>query len=306
MTIVAAPVVDSAQRAQTLQQQLNVSYAHAWSLAQETMSAITTGAYSAANGDSIAWAPQIAAAQAAAISIPPGADLPQRDSPGSAATAVTVANTTSLAAARDLYQRGRRPLVLNMANGATPGGGFLGGSRAQEEYLCRSSALYSTLVGDPMYAAHRQRNDYESSAWTILSPDVPVFRDDDGEALPQPWLCSFISCAAPVAHRVGQPRSAELMRERIHRVLAVAAAHGYTDLVLGAWGCGAFSNDAHAAAADFRDALAVPFEGAFGEVVFAITDWSPERRFLGPFRDAFVVPAASDPQSPAAEADRHE
>ena len=27
--------------------------------------------------------------------------------------------------------------------------------------------------------------------------------------------------------------------------------------------------------------------GAFSEVVFAITDWSPERRFLGPFRDTF-------------------
>ena len=29
------------------------------------------------------------------------------------------------------------------------------------------------------------------------------------------------------------------------------------------------------------------FKGAFREVVFAITDWSPERRFLGPFRDTF-------------------
>jgi len=25
--------------------------------------------------------------------------------------------------------------------------------------------------------------------------------------------------------------------------------------------------------------------GAFAEVVFAISDWSPERRYLGPFRD---------------------
>ena len=28
----------------------------------------------------------------------------------------------------------------------------------------------------------------------------------------------------------------------------------------------------------------------FADVVFAITDWSPERRFLGPFRDVFEAP----------------
>jgi hypothetical protein len=30
-----------------------------------------------------------------------------------------------------------------------------------------------------------------------------------------------------------------------------------------------------------------PFSGAFAHVVFAVTDWSPERRFLGPFREVF-------------------
>jgi hypothetical protein len=34
-------------------------------------------------------------------------------------------------------------------------------------------------------------------------------------------------------------------------------------------------------------ALEKNFEGAFSEVVFAITDGSAERRFLGPFRDVF-------------------
>jgi hypothetical protein len=28
---------------------------------------------------------------------------------------------------------------------------------------------------------------------------------------------------------------------------------------------------------------------AFREVLFAIADWSPERRFLGPFRDVFAA-----------------
>jgi hypothetical protein len=37
----------------------------------------------------------------------------------------------------------------------------------------------------------------------------------------------------------------------------------------------------------FRDALAGPFRGVFDEIVFAVTDWSPEQRFIGPFQKAF-------------------
>jgi hypothetical protein len=38
---------------------------------------------------------------------------------------------------------------------------------------------------------------------------------------------------------------------------------------------------------DFRQALENKFSGVFSDIVFAITDWSPERRFLGPFRKVF-------------------
>jgi uncharacterized protein (TIGR02452 family) len=58
-------------------------------------------------------------------------------------------------------------------------------------------------------------------------------------------------------------------------------------LVLGAWGCGAFGNDPFRTAHDFREALQRRFGGVFEEVVFAITDWTEDRRFLGPFRDTF-------------------
>ena len=98
----------------------------------------------------------------------------------------------------------------------------------------------------------------------------------------------WITCAAPVAHRVGATEAADLLKKRIHRVLAIAKAHGYTKLVLGAWGCGAFGTDAQRTAADFADALENQFAGSFSDVVFAFTDWSPERKFLGPFRRAIA------------------
>ena len=72
-------------------------------------------------------------------------------------------------------------------------------------------------------------------------------------------------------------------------MLAIARAYGHAALVLGAWGCGAFENDPQRTALDFRKALESDYSGAFSEIVFAIADWSPERKFLGPFRDVFAA-----------------
>lgn len=256
-------------------------------LGSETLRAIREGGYLLPDGCRVDWSESVAAAIAAKVTIPPEANLPGGGG-NLASTSLAVANETTLNAAKQLVSQGEKPLVLNMANGVSPGGGFLTGARAQEEVLCRSSALHATLDGDAMYSAHRSRSDYESSDWMILSPRVPVFRTDAGAPLDQPWLCDFITSAAPFAPRVGQPRSSQLMTQRISRLLHVAAAFKYEALVLGAWGCGAFRNDPEATAASFRAALNGPFEGCFKHVQFAITDWSPERRFLGPFRDEFM------------------
>jgi hypothetical protein len=40
---------------------------------------------------------------------------------------------------------------------------------------------------------------------------------------------------------------------------------------------------------DFRQALENDDSGACSAIVVAITDWSPERKFLGPFRDVFAA-----------------
>ena len=79
----------------------------------------------------------------------------------------------------------------------------------------------------------------------------------------------------------------DVMRRRTARMLTVAAANGVRRFILGAWGCGAFGLDPVLMAGIFRDALDGPFRGVFDEVVFAITDWSPERRFIGPFDRVF-------------------
>lgn len=199
---------------------------------------------------------------------------------------------TTGAAARRLAASG--PVVLlNFASARNPGGGFLGGARAQEEDLARCSALYECLLAQPEY--YRANREFESPLYTdhlLYSPEVPFFRDDDHELLEEPYLASVITSPAPNAgawlgaHDDRSELSRTLAR-RAAMVLAVARAHGHRRLVLGAWGCGVFGNDPREVAAVFAELLRGPrFAGAFDHVTFAIWDRSPKRGTLAAFRAA--------------------
>ena len=285
--LIFLPCLDSPERAAQCQAVLDIPRERAAELGRSAVTAAKTGVYPAANGQIVEWRAAVARACTAKRSIPPDASLPSPTQRVAQPTQVQVVNETTLAAARRLVESGERVLALNFANGVRPGGGFLTGARAQEEVLCRSSALYATLEGDPMYPAHAARPQPDSTDWAILSPDVPVFRDDSGTALEAPWAVSLLTCAAPYAPTIGQPRAGDLLARRIQRVLAIARAYDYSALVLGAWGCGAFHHDPARTARDFRVALEA-HSGAFAQVVFAIADWSDKRRYLGPFREVFA------------------
>ena len=279
--------LDSEEMAASRRRELDIPRTKAAELGASAVLATDKGCYLDRLGRQVDWSAAVSRVCAAKRSLPPDAPLSCPQDAGSATTRVQVSNETTLQAGRRLVERGQRPVALNFANGVHPGGGFLNGARAQEEVLCRSSALWRALVGDPMYEHHRSRPLPDSTDWVIYSPDVPVFRLDDGTPLDRPWLLSFMTCAAPYAPAIGQPEAGDLLQRRIHRVLEVARAFRHDALVLGAWGCGAFENDPIRTAQDCRRALEGPFSGCFSDVVFAVTDWSPGRRFLGPFRDAF-------------------
>lgn len=183
--------------------------------------------------------------------------------------------------------------VLNFASARNPGGGYLNGAQAQEEALCRASALYACLRTAPdFYAAHRADPSPFYSDRVIHSPGVPVFRDDRGALLDAWYTVGFLTSAAPNAGVIAQrgmdtSRLPEALASRAERVLEVAVAHGYRHLVLGAWGCGVFRNDPAAVAEAFRAHLVAPgrFAGRFERVVFAVLD----RRTDSPTRAAFAA-----------------
>ncbi|WP_305787338.1 TIGR02452 family protein [Symbioplanes lichenis] len=193
--------------------------------------------------------------------------------------AIEVTGESTLAAARRL---GGDVAALVFASARNPGGGFLNGAQAQEESIARSSALYPCLLAArEFYEYHRAHAELTYSDRVVYSPGVPVFRDDRGELLPDPYLVSFLTAAAPNlgAIRRNQPQLAasmpEILRRRAGRVLEVAAAHGHRRVVLGAWGCGVFGNDPVVVARAFAEALR---ERPFERVVFAV---------LGPNRTEF-------------------
>jgi uncharacterized protein (TIGR02452 family) len=258
-------------------------------LGQEAVRIVEAGHYTAPPGRVVDIAEMVARSVAGTQSYPPGQALPESTT-GSYATTIDVVNDTTLAAALHLKEQGYNLVVLNFASATEPGGGFLDGARAQEEYLARSSGLFACLRGNPMYAFHRARHNPLYSNYAIYSPGVPVFRADDHSLLEEPYTVGIITSPAVLAKHVGpteRPQIEPAMWTRILKVLSAGLVHGHDAIVLGAWGCGAFGNDGHLIAGLFHKALVENFAGAYTRVIFAIVDWSEDRKFISPFEDVF-------------------
>jgi len=258
---------------------------------RETAAILDTGHYKVGE-HTISVTDEIARAVEDTVSYPPDQRVP-RPIQRERAQRIEVHNESTLQAARRLQGQGYRVAALNFASAKNPGGGFLKGARAQEESLARSSGLYACLKDHPMYTYHRERRDALYSDYAIYSPDVPVFRDDEGQLLGAPYPCAFITAPAVNAGVVlkrSPGRRAEVrraMKSRIQRVLRIAAHHDHDALVLGAWGCGVFRNDTTQIAQLFELALTHEARNQFDIVVFAVLDSSKNRHFIGPFEDHF-------------------
>ncbi len=200
---------------------------------------------------------------------------------------VSVVNEDSFQAAR----RFNNPFVMNFANAHTPGGGFLLGANAQEEALCRCSTLYVSISSKEASEMYKYNNSHLSnveSDYMLLSPQVYVFRDEKYNLLETPVKVAVITIPAP--NRFGAAMFAsgqkieETMLRRIRIMLRIAVQKDYKNLVLGAWGCGAFGNDANAVAGYFKQVLVDEGYGrCFEHVCFAVYG-KPDGRNINAFR----------------------
>ncbi|MBK8014528.1 MAG: TIGR02452 family protein [Deltaproteobacteria bacterium] len=194
-------------------------------------------------------------------------------------TTIEVVDATTQQAAATLATADGGLVLLNFASAVNPGGGFLGGSKAQEEDLCRSSGLYRTLLRQPeYYRFHRAHRSPLYSDHLIFSPNVPFFKiDGSGAWLDAPFLASVITAPAPNLGAIEREAPADralieaTFERRWTNVFAVAEATSHRILLLGAWGCGVFRNEPELVAQTAKRALfSARFSECFERVVFAI------------------------------------
>ena len=125
----------------------------------------------------------------------------------------------------------------------------------------------------------------------IYSPEVPVFRVDNGALLDDYYVTSFITSPAVNAEVIRQrePERVEeiyqIMSQRLEKVLWVAYENHYTSLVLGAWGCGVFANDPNMISKIFAELLGKQSRLAtyFKHITYAIYDSSANQKVYKSF-----------------------
>ncbi len=199
--------------------------------------------------------------------------------------------TTQIAAHRLTVTENKNIVLLNFASGRNAGGGFLRGSKAQEEDLCRCSGLYRCLAKGPNYYAYnRKYKNYTYSDNTIYTPNVPWFRKTSKEEPNDLFIASVITSPAPNASRCKDKTEMgeieNILRQRAGIILAIAQEHGHKNLLLGAWGCGIFANDPVLVADIFGTWLESPrFNDAFDHVTFAVYCPGEDKSTLEAFKE---------------------
>lgn len=245
------------------------------SIAKETLEALKAKGYTSPNGNYVDLSAKLEAALVGTV-------LYQNQLPfksfSPVVLVVEVTNETTANAAVSLGAMKKTHVVaLNFASGRNPGGGFLSGAMAQEEDLCRCSGLYPCIKSKPAF--YNENILCDNTYYTdgvIYSPKVPFIRNELLQFLEEPFEISIITAPAPnvrAMENVAEDELKDIIRHRAIKILQVAEEHGHKNIILGAWGCGAFGNSPEMVAKSFMDALTmVP---AFEHVCFAVYDKRP-------------------------------
>ena len=188
--------------------------------------------------------------------------------------------------------------LLNMACPNRAGGGVYSGCNAQEEHLCRCSNLYPQLLEAQeeceLYPLVKTREN--GKEFTVLvHKQVTFFKDpsDYKDLSWQDWFCTGVLTAAAEKVSSRMDKIGPNAQRFIDFLLEVVHMQGKdcTDIILSAWGCGAFGQSAHKVATCFKQGLARFARDSFPLVTFAIIDDhnSDPPGNVQAFREVFVT-----------------
>ncbi|CAF1248033.1 unnamed protein product, partial [Adineta ricciae] len=212
-------------------------------------------------------------------------------------TEVKVINEDCLIVYENYAAKGRKPLLLNMASGSSPGGGYRKGDGAQEENLFRRSDYFRSLDADldqfiqpssRFYCSSTGRFELLADPSTMYRMDeygaiytsgITAFRQPETEGyefMRQPLtnVCSLAMAAYRKPLLEGNMLSEKFAvgtRKKIENIFAIAHHHKHDTLILSALGCGAFQNPPSHVAKIFRSVIE-QYAGFFRSIVFAIVD----------------------------------
>ena len=165
------------------------------------------------------------------------------------------------------YAKDGKICALNYASYKTPGGGYMKGMMAQEEYLCHHSNLYSVISAFDDY--YRENNKDLNKG---LYRDVALYSKDiifDNKS-----KCDIITCAAPnigfIYSKAKPEENLAALKSRIKMVLLIADRNGNDVFIAGAWGCGVFGQNAELVSKLFIDCIRNNTYENLKKIVFAI------------------------------------
>ncbi|CAF3692663.1 unnamed protein product [Rotaria socialis] len=212
-------------------------------------------------------------------------------------TSVIVSNEDCLVIYEKLVREGYRPLLLNMANANSPGGGYRKGDGAQEENIFRRSDYYQSL---DLEIADKDRSERlfctpkcefkKPTGYAGLYPmeefggiytsGITVFRGTEANGYPYMKEPLYNVCSiAMAAHRepaltnknMLEKKMATSTHKKIDSIFAIGHHHKHDCLVLSALGCGAFKNPPEHVALLFKSII-YQYAGYFEKIYFAIID----------------------------------
>lgn len=202
-------------------------------------------------------------------------------------TSIRIVSCDTVVALHDFYsqyykehhnQFPSKTALLNFASFKNPGGMFMKGSMAQEEFLCHNSNLYNILSDKKLsrYYAENKKNLNRSLYIDKLlySPGV-VFEFTNSDNSKYIYQCDVITCAAPNAsaarkyHNCGYDEICVALNSRIEYIFNTCKVCGVKNIILGAFGCGVFGNDPYSVASYFKYFLTKVYT-EFDNVIIAI------------------------------------
>lgn len=139
------------------------------------------------------------------------------------------------------------PLILIFADDVNPGGCIESGNGMQEECLFRRTALFKYMSTNLYPLKHNE---------SLYCANVPVIRMSEirnNQEIPQMHYSFIASSCLKYPSKPMKPEEIDMMKMKIELILRIAKHHSHKNIILGAWGCGAYGCDPREIAELFKN-----------------------------------------------------